>query len=96
MPSEDDVFETRNKRYQVLNTIYDLAKQGKVIISSSDITSNTNIERKELHDILKFLLDEGWISERSSIKNLIMPHGNAGVSITNTGLLHVESTKNPN
>lgn len=92
MPSENEVFETQNKRLQVLNTVYDLAKQGRHSISNSDITSYTDIQGKELYDILKVLLDEGWIRETSSIKGLLMRSGYAAVSITNTGLLHVENT----
>ena len=92
MPSENDVFETRNKRCQVLNTIYDLAKQGKLIISNSDITSYTDIQGKELYDILKNLIDEGLIREMSSIKGLFSMGGYAAVSITNSGLIYVENT----
>lgn len=92
MPSEDEVFETQNKRLQVLNTVYDLAKKGRHSVSNSDITSYTNIQGKELYDILKILIDEGLIREMSSIVGLLKTPGYAGVKITEKGLIHVENT----
>ena len=92
MPSENDVFETNNKHLQVLNTVYELTKQGRHSISNSDITSYTDIQGKELYDILKNLIDEGLIREMSSIKGLFSMGGYAAVSITNSGLIYVENT----
>lgn len=92
MPSENEVFETQNKRLQVLNTVYDLAKQGRHSISNSDITSYTDIQGKELYDILKILIDEDLIKETSSIIGLLKTPGYAAVKITDKGLIHVENT----
>lgn len=63
--------------------------------SNSDIISyNFMKNNKELYDILKYLLDQGWIKEISPITGLFIKKGGyyAAVALTNTGLLHVENT----
>ena len=93
MSSEDEVFETQNKQLQVLNTVYELAKKGVYGISNSDIKSYTNIQGNELYDILKFLIDEGLISEIPSNVGLLETPGYAAVKITNKGIRHVDPIK---
>jgi len=83
-----------DKPLYVLNTLYDLTKEGRHNISNSDITKYTkiqDIQNEELYDILKVLLDQGFISEIFSIKGLIGMSGYTAVSITNTGLIHIEN-----
>ncbi|MEG4201849.1 hypothetical protein [Microcoleus sp. Pol12A5] len=93
MPSEDEVFGTQNKRLEVLNTIYDLEIKGVSGITNSHIARYKNIQDKELYDILKFLIDEGLISEISSIEGLLETPGYAAVRITNKGIRHVDPIK---
>lgn len=95
MSSKNDFLETENKRIRVLLTIYKLENRGLLMTSNSDIISYTFIKNnKELYDILKYLLDRGWIKEISPIIGLFIKKGGyyAAVALTNTGLLHVENT----
>jgi hypothetical protein len=56
MPSENDVLETKKKRFSVLNTIYDFAGQDEEQpINTYEIKNKTKIEGKDLYNILKFL-----------------------------------------
>ena len=83
-----------DKPLHVLDTIYDLTKEGRHNISNSDITKYTkiqDIQGEELYYILKVLLDKGFISEIFSIKGLIGMSGYTAVSITNKGLIHIEN-----
>ena len=93
-----------DKPLHVLDTIYDLTKEGRHNISNSEITKYSKIKNfqgeelfdiqgKELYNILKVLLDKGFISEIFSIKGLIGMSGYTAVSITNTGLIHVENSR---
>jgi hypothetical protein len=56
-----------DKPLYVLNTLYDLTKEGRHNISNSDIKKHTNIQGiqdiqgEELYDILKILLEQGLL-----------------------------------
>ena len=85
-----------DKPLYVLNTLYELTKEGRHNISNLDIRKYTkfqDIQNEELYDILKVLLDQGFISEIFSIKGLIGMSGYTAVSITNKGLIHVEDSR---
>jgi hypothetical protein len=98
MPSENDVLETKKKRFRVLNTIYDWAEQDEEryistsdIISTYEITNTTEISEEELYLILKFLINQRLVIDRSPIR--VMREGQeALISITHEGLCQVENT----
>jgi hypothetical protein len=92
MPSDNDVLETKKKRFRVLNTIYDLAKQnGQRYISTYEITNKIEILDKELYNILVFLKNQGLVKNRSP-KFAFIPEGEeAFISITHQGLCEVEN-----
>jgi hypothetical protein len=91
MPSENDVLETKKKRFRVLNTIYDLALQdGQRYISTYEITNKTGMLDEELYHVLTFLINQRLVKNRSSIA--FMPEGEeAMISITHEGLCEVEN-----
>jgi hypothetical protein len=91
MPSENDVLETKKKRFRVLNTIYDLAQQDvQRYISTYEITNKTGMLDEELYYILTFLINQRLVKNRSSIA--FMPEGEeAMISITHGGLCEVEN-----
>ena len=91
MPSDNDVLETKKKRFRVLNTIYDLAEQDEQrSISTYNITNNIEILDKELYLILRFLKNQGLVKYRSPTAR--MPEGEeALISITHQGLCEVEN-----
>jgi hypothetical protein len=91
MPSENDVLETKKKRFRVLNTIYDLAQQdGQRYISTYEITNKTGMLDEELYHVLTFLINQRLVKNRSSIA--FMPEGEeAMISITHEGLCEVEN-----
>lgn len=93
MPSENDVLETTKKRFVVLNTIYNLAAQDEQkSISTNEIKNTTEIPGNELYLILKFLLKENFIKERSPLTSMFGMHGGcAAISITHKGLCEVEN-----
>jgi len=104
MPSDNNVLEIKKQRFIVLNTIYDLAKQDvQRYISTYEITNKIEILYKieildkELHDILRFLKNQGLVKNRSP-KFAFIPEGEeAFISITHQGLCEVENTiKKPN
>jgi predicted transcriptional regulator len=100
MPSENDVLETKKKRFRVLNTIYDLAEQDEEryirtsdIISTYEITNTIEISEEELYLILKFLINRGLVIDRSPSYITFMREGQeALISITHEGLRKVENT----
>jgi hypothetical protein len=90
MPSENDVLETKKRRFRVLNTIYDLAEQDEQKdISTYEIKNKTKILGKELYLILKFLINQGLVKNISSLE--AMYGGDAIISITHQGLCEVEN-----
>ncbi len=93
MPSENDVLETTKKRFVVLNTIYNLAAQDEQkSISTNEIKNTTEIPGNELYLILKFLLKENLIKERSPLRSMFGMHGGCvAISITHKGLCEVEN-----
>jgi hypothetical protein len=90
MPSENDVLETKKKRFRVLNTIYDLAEQDtQRYISTYEIINKTEMLDKELYLILKFLINQRLVIDRYSIA--FMCEGEEScISITHQGLCEVE------
>jgi len=91
MPSENDVLETKKKRFRVLNTIYDWAEQNvQRYINTYELKNKTEILDEELYLILNFLKNQGLIKNRSSIA--FMDEGEDGIiSITHQGLCEVEN-----
>jgi hypothetical protein len=98
MPSENDVLETKKKRFSVLNVIYDFAGQDeRQPINTYEIKNKTKIEGKELYNILKFLVNHGLIKNRSSLESMWGMGGSTIVTITHKGLCEVEEAiENPN
>lgn len=92
MPSDNDVLETKKKRFRVLNTIYDLSKQDvQRYISTYEITNNIEILDEELDFILKFLINQGLVKNRSPNIAFIRDGEEAFISITHRGLCEVEN-----
>jgi len=90
MPSENDVLETKKKRFRVLNTIYDLAEQDEhKPISTYEIKNKTEIQGEKLYLILKFLVKQGLIKNISTLES--MYGGDAVISITHKGLCELEN-----
>jgi DNA-binding IscR family transcriptional regulator len=98
MPTENEVLETKKKRFSVLNIIYDFAGQSEQQpINTNEIKNKTKIEGKELYNILKFLVNHGLIKKRSSLESMWGMGGSAIVTITHKGLCEVEEAiENPN
>ena len=97
MPSDNDVLETKKKRFRVLNTIYDLAEQDvQRHISTYAIINNIEILDieildEELDSILKFLINQGLVKNRSPNIAFIREGKEAFISITHQGLCKVEN-----
>ena len=93
MPSENDVLETKKKRFRVLNAIYDLAEQDEQKpISTYEITNKTEIQGQELYLILKFLVKQSLIKQKSSLESMYgMYVGKGVISITTKGLCELEN-----
>jgi hypothetical protein len=91
MPLQNDVLETKKKRFRVLNTIYDLAEQNiDRYISTSEIKNKNKILDEELYFILKFLINKRLVKNINSIE--FMCEGeDAIISITHQGLCEVEN-----
>ncbi|MEG4491127.1 hypothetical protein [Microcoleus sp. D3_18_C4] len=96
MASKNDFLEKENKPIRVLLTIYKWESRGQLMTSNSDIISYIRMKNnKELYDILKYLLDCGWIKEISPLTGLLIKKQGyyAAVALTKTGLIYVKNVK---